>query len=158
MHLRPSAIAAAAVVAAAVPAGLLAAGAGASIAREAAAPATTTAKAPTVALRSTKRGKILVDGRTGHALYLFAQDGKNKSTCTGQCAAIWPPLTASGKLSAGAGVSRSKLGLIKRGSRHQVTYAGHPLYTFTSDTSAGQTSGEGVNSFYVVSASGSAIK
>jgi predicted lipoprotein with Yx(FWY)xxD motif len=39
-----------------------------------------------------------------------------------------------------------------------VTYAGHPLYTFTSDTAAGQVSGEGVMSFYVVSPSGSAIK
>jgi hypothetical protein len=31
----------------------------------------------------------------------------------------------------------------------QVTYNGHPLYTFASDTSAGMTSGEGVNNFHV---------
>jgi preprotein translocase SecF subunit len=31
----------------------------------------------------------------------------------------------------------------------QVTYNGHPLYTFASDTSAGKTSGEGVNNFHV---------
>jgi predicted lipoprotein with Yx(FWY)xxD motif len=95
---------AAAVAAAAVPAGVLAAGAGASIARESA-PRATAAKAPTVALRTTKRGKILVAGANGHALYLYAADGKNKSNCTGSCAAVWPPLTVTGKLTAGAGVS-----------------------------------------------------
>jgi predicted lipoprotein with Yx(FWY)xxD motif len=146
-----------AVAAAAVPAGVLAAGAGASIAREAA-PRAAAAKAPTVALRTTKRGKILVAGANGRTLYLYARDGKNKSNCTGSCAAAWPPLPVTGRLTAGAGVSASKLGEIKRGSGHQATYAGHPLYTFTSDTAAGQVSGEGVMSFYVVSPSGSAIK
>jgi predicted lipoprotein with Yx(FWY)xxD motif len=157
MQIKQYAVAAA-VAAAAIPAGILAAGAGASIARESAAPTAVAAKAPTVALRSTKRGKILVNGRSGLTLYLFAHDGKNKSNCTGSCASIWPALTVSGKPTAGAGVSASKLGEITRGHGHQVTYAGHPLYMFMSDTSAGQTSGEGVNSFYVVSPSGSAIK
>ena len=70
MHLRHS-IAAGAVVAAAVPAGLLGVGAGASLARSALGPAAGSAKAPTVALRSTKRGKILVAGSNGRTLYLF---------------------------------------------------------------------------------------
>ena len=157
MHLKHSA-AAAAVVTAAVPAGMLAAGAGASIARQASSPAASVATVATVALRQTKLGKILVVGKTGRTLYLFKSDGKNKSNCTGQCASIWPPLFASGRLHAGAGVSASKLGEIKRGSRHQVTYAGHPLYTFASDTRAGQTTGENSGGFFVVAASGKAIK
>jgi predicted lipoprotein with Yx(FWY)xxD motif len=154
MHLKHSAIAAA-VVTAVVPAGLLATGAGASTARHAQASATKTA---TVALRKTKLGKILVVGKSGRTLYLFKQDGKNMSNCTGQCAAIWPPLYVKGKPSAGRGVSASKLGEIKRGSRHQVTYAGHPLYLFANDTKAGDTTGERTNGFYVVAASGKAIK
>ena len=69
---------------------------------------------------------------------------------------MWPPLIAGGKPSAGKGVSASKLGEIR--ASHQVTYAGHPLYYFASDTAAGQTTGEGINNFYVVGASGKAIK
>ena len=146
---------AAAVVTAAVPIGLLAAGTGASLASQAS-PSAHAAASATVALRSTHLGRILVVGRTGRTLYLFNKDGKNKSNCTGTCASVWPPLRSSGKPSAGAGVSGSKLGVIS-GTR-QVTYAGHPLYTFASDSAAGKTSGEGINGFYVVSASGSAIK
>ena len=103
MQIRHSAIAAA-VVTAAVPAGILAAGAGASFARQASNPAAVAAKTATVALRTTKHGKILVVGKSGLTLYLFTQDGKNMSNCTGQCAAIWPPLLVTGKPTAGKGV------------------------------------------------------
>ena len=51
----------------------------------------------------------------------------------------------------------SELGTIKHGKVTQVTYNGHPLYTFTADTSSTPTSGEGVNGFYVVSPSGTKI-
>jgi predicted lipoprotein with Yx(FWY)xxD motif len=139
---------------------LLVAGVSASVARTARAPAavaaTAKAKAPTVALRKTRLGTILVSGASGHTLYLFTKDRKNKSNCTGQCAQVWPPLLVKGSLRAGKGVSAGKLGEIKRGAGHQVTYAGHPLYRFTSDAAPGQTNGEGVGGFMVVSASGKA--
>jgi predicted lipoprotein with Yx(FWY)xxD motif len=157
MHLKHS-IATAAAVTAVVPAGLLGVGAGASIAHSALDPAGVAATAPTVALRTTKLGKVLVAGRSGRTLYLFAKDTKNHSNCSGQCAQAWPPLLVSARPSAGSGVSHSKLGAIKRGNSHQVTYAGHPLYYFVSDTKAGQTTGEGVQKFYAVAASGKAIK
>lgn len=157
MHVKHSVVAAA-VVTAAVPAGILANGAGASIARRASDPAARGANIATVALRRTGLGKILVAGRSGRTLYLFVSDGKNRSNCTGRCAAIWPPLLTSSQPTAGPGVSASKLGEIKRGSSHQVTYAGHPLYRFVSDYAAGKTTGEGVMGFYVVSSSGRAIK
>jgi predicted lipoprotein with Yx(FWY)xxD motif len=53
-----------------------------------------------------------------------------------------------GKPVAGAGVKAALLGVTRRkdGTR-QVTYAGHPLYRYTLDTRAGQTTGEGSTLF-----------
>lgn len=107
----------------------------------------------TVDLHSTNRGKVLATSK-GRTLYLYTADGKNKSNCTGSCASTWPPLLTKGKPVAGMGVKKSLLGTAKRGSKLQVSYHGHPLYTFTGDTKAGQATGEGVNGFYVVKASG----
>ena len=59
--------------------------------------------------------------------------------------------TAAGKAKA------SDLGTIKHGKATQVTYGGHPLYTFRADSKRSPTSGEGVNGFYLVSPSGSKI-
>lgn len=92
-------------------------------------------------------GQILTDSK-GDTVYVFDKDTNGKSACSGSCAGVWPPVTASGSPKAGNGVVASKVGTIKRtdGST-QVTYAGHPLYTYTSDTSPGATTGNGVNSF-----------
>ena len=51
-------------------------------------------------------GKFLADGH-GRALYLFEADKGSTSTCTGACAAAWPPVTASAMPMAGGGVSPS---------------------------------------------------
>ena len=49
---------------------------------------------------------------------------------------------------ASAGVATAKLGTSKRDDgTSQVTYNGHPLYTFAGDRSPGQTTGEGVDDF-----------
>jgi predicted lipoprotein with Yx(FWY)xxD motif len=84
------------------------------------------------------------------------------STCKGECAKFWPPLRVSGKPTAGSAVSAAKLATIRRsdGTR-QVTYNGHPLYTFAQDTRPGQTNGQGLTAFgarwFVLSPSGSQI-
>ncbi len=107
----------------------------------------TAAAKSTVEVRRTSLGKILVNSQ-GHTLYLFKKDSRNKSTCTGACAAFWPPLRASGKPTAGHGINASKLGTVRRSDgKPQVTYNGHPLYTFQKDTKAGQTNGQGVTAF-----------
>nr|WP_196807437.1 hypothetical protein [Candidatus Solirubrobacter pratensis] len=41
-------------------------------------------------------GTFLVDGH-GRTLYLFEKDKTSKSTCSGACAAEWPPLRTSGR-------------------------------------------------------------
>lgn len=93
-------------------------------------------------------GPYLVDAK-GYALYMLSSDPSGHSTCTGACAAIWPPLASAGTPTAGAGVTTSQVARISRpsGGGTQVTYAGHPLYTFTHDTAPGQTNGEGIVAF-----------
>jgi len=104
-------------------------------------------KGALVSVHKTALGKVLVDGR-GHTLYLFEKDKKGMSLCSGTCAAYWPPILSPAKPRAGAGVRASLLGRTRRADgRRQVTYAGHPLYTFVGDTKAGQTTGEGLMDF-----------
>jgi predicted lipoprotein with Yx(FWY)xxD motif len=110
-------------------------------------PAAASVARSTVEVRSTSLGRILVNSQ-GHTLYLFKKDSTGKSACTGACAQFWPPLRASGVPTAGSGVSVSKLGTIRRSDgKPQVTYKGHPLYTFRQDTRAGQTRGQGLTAF-----------
>jgi predicted lipoprotein with Yx(FWY)xxD motif len=120
-----------------------------------------TPKAALVALRKTTLGPVLVDGR-GRTLYVFEKDRVGKSSCNSACAKYWPPLISRAKPRAGTGLQKSMLGVITRpGGHRQVTYAGHPLYAFVGDKTAGQTSGEGLTNFgadwYALSASGRAV-
>jgi predicted lipoprotein with Yx(FWY)xxD motif len=111
-----------------------------------AAAAGTTAAAK-VKLQQTSLGQILADSH-GKTLYFFAHDKGRKSTCYGACGAYWPALTTKGKPRAGAGVRKALLGTTRRrDGRLQVTYHGHPLYRFSGDTRAGDTTGEGLTDF-----------
>jgi predicted lipoprotein with Yx(FWY)xxD motif len=92
-------------------------------------------------------GRILVDSH-GRTLYLFAKDRHGKSACSGPCAGYWPALTTKGKPTAVNGARKTLLGTTRRSDgRLQVTYRGHPLYRFSGDTAAGQTSGEALTDF-----------
>jgi predicted lipoprotein with Yx(FWY)xxD motif len=115
----------------------------------------------TVSLHRTSLGMILVNAK-GKSLYLFMKDRGGKSACSGGCATFWPPLISGLKPTAGTGVKASLLNTTMRGDgRRQVTYNGHPLYTYKLDTGAGQTKGEGNSNFgakwWVVSARGTAV-
>jgi predicted lipoprotein with Yx(FWY)xxD motif len=115
-----------------------------------------------VALRKTPIGSVLVDAR-GRTLYLFEKDRGGVSACNTACIKYWPALTSSGAPRAGRGVHQSLLRVTApRNGRSQVTYAGHPLYTFVGDKRPGQSTGEGLTNFgagwYVVAASGRKIE
>ena len=115
-----------------------------------------------VKLASTKLGKVLVDAQ-GRTLYLFEADKGLMSACAGGCANVWPPLTTTGKPTAGTGITASKLGTTKRSDgATEVTYNGHPLYTYAGDSGSGQTSGQGLDDFgaewYVLSAAGNKLE
>jgi len=125
--------------------------------------ATIQASKTTVSLRAISGipGKVLA-GSNGRTLYLFEADKNGKSTCSGACAAGWPPDTVTGTPHAGSGVKQSLLSTIKRADgTKQVTYNGHPLYYFAGDTSAGDDNGQGSKAFgadwYVVNASGDKV-
>ena len=119
--------------------------------------------AATVSLKSVKdiEDPALV-GPDGKTVYLFEGDKNGKPTCTGACAGIWPPVTASGMPTAGSGLDQSLLGTVKRADGGtQVTYAGHPLYYYSGDASPGTALGQGMSAFgaewYVLNAKGSKI-
>ena len=125
-------------------------------------PAAPSSGAASVGLRSTGLGKILVDGK-GKTLYLFEADKGMSSTCDSTCATEWPPLITKGKPTAGTGVLASKLGTTKRADgTSEVTYNGHPLYTYLGDQAPGQTTGQGSDSFgaewYVLSRAGKTVE
>ena len=106
-------------------------------------------------------GAFLTDG-SGRAVYLWAKDGMNMSACSGACAAAWPPVPATGKLTATGGAKASDLGTITRSDgTKQATYDGHPLYYFVGDSAAGQTNGQGSDNFgakwWLVASSGAEI-
>jgi predicted lipoprotein with Yx(FWY)xxD motif len=98
----------------------------------------------TIMTRSTSKGTVLTNA-AGKTLYWFAIDTSTTSKCTGTCATYWPPVI--GKPSAAAGTSLPHgFGTITRpGGQTQATYDGHPLYTYVSDTAAGQVGGNGLN-------------
>jgi predicted lipoprotein with Yx(FWY)xxD motif len=122
---------------------------------------TSSVASATVGVANSGLGSILVDSQ-GRTLYLWQADTGPKSTCSGACAAAWPPLLTTGAPTAGGGAKASLLGTTKRSDgAEQVTYKQHPLYLFTGDTASGQTTGQGSTGFgapwYVLSPSGNQI-
>jgi predicted lipoprotein with Yx(FWY)xxD motif len=126
--------------------------------------ATTAGAAPAAqggATTVTVTGGHLTDG-TGRTVYLWVVDPTGMSTCNAACASVWPPVPATGTPAASPGVDAAKLSTINRSDgTSQLAYAGHALYYFAADKSAGQTSGQGSDDFgakwWEVNASGQAI-
>jgi predicted lipoprotein with Yx(FWY)xxD motif len=72
------------------------------------------------------KGLVLVEGRN-QVVYTFTGDKAGKAgSCTGACAAIWPPVRGLPTKVRGAKIG-GKFGTI----HGQVTYNGLPLYLFT---------------------------
>lgn len=102
-------------------------------------------------------GSYLADNQN-HALYFFSNDANGQDSCTGGCAAIWPPfnidpLTAD-KLS--AGLNLADFGSVTApGGGKQLTYKGWPLYTYAPSVNGvntpeapGLTSGDGFSNVF----------
>jgi predicted lipoprotein with Yx(FWY)xxD motif len=106
-----------------------------------------------VAATSVRTARVLVGGKmetvlttaTGLPLYYYQPDTATKSLVTGGLAQAWPPLTSAAPT--GTGLS-GQLSVLKDVNGQQVTYNGHPLYTFVDDH-AGLATGQGVQDFFV---------
>jgi len=99
-------------------------------------------------LQAPSFGTVLT-GSNGKALYTYAGDSATESTCTGACAAAWPPLETTSQPTAGTGLI-GQLGTVTRSDgTTQVTYAGKPLYYWQGDTKPGDVTGNGIDGFSV---------
>ena len=113
--------------------GLAVAGAGA------AAPAATGTGLKT----TTIGGTTVLTNAKGFTLYSFAPDTPATSKCYGSCAAYWPPVTGT---PAASSALPGRVGTLKRtDGPSQLTYDGHPLYTYIGDHSPGQDGGNNIN-------------
>jgi predicted lipoprotein with Yx(FWY)xxD motif len=119
-----------------------------------------TAQATVVSTRHDgKLGTILDAGARHMTVYLYTPDTGSSSTCTGACAAAWPPVTTHGAPTASGGASAGKLGTTTRtDGTTQVTYAGHPLYYYAKDGDSEDAYGQGVGGiWYVLDAAGAKV-
>lgn len=101
-----------------------------------------------------KLGPYLTDDK-GKTVYLFEKDTEaGKSACSGDCAAMWPPVPAGETMTLPAGI-QGTLGAITRddGSK-QLTYNDIPLYYYAKDDEAGDTYGQEVGDVWYVATPG----
>src|SRR6201994_1840742 len=87
-------------------------------------------------------GTTVLTNAKGFTLYSFAPDTPATSKCYGSCAVYWPPVTGT---AAGQGLPGKVTTNTRTGGSHQLTYDGHPLYTYIGDTAPGQAKGNNLN-------------
>ena len=91
---------------------------------------------------------ILVNS-AGMTLYYRTSD-TSTSVCSGGCATVWPPLLMPSGTPSSSGRLPGTLAVMADANGNQVTYSGHPLYTYSRDGAAGDTKGEGVGGVWHV--------
>jgi predicted lipoprotein with Yx(FWY)xxD motif len=100
-----------------------------------------------IATASSSGGTVLTDG-SGRAVYLWKKDSGGKSACDGTCAGAWPPVPATGTVTAAGGAQASNLGTLTRSDgTKQVVYMGHPLYYYAGDSGPGMANGQNSDQF-----------
>lgn len=110
------------------------------------------------AVEDTTLGTYLT-GEDGKTLYIFKNDSADTSTCSGDCAANWPPfvIEAGETAEGGAGVTGTFGTITRDDGTIQVTYDHQPLYYYSGDAVAGDTNGQNMfNVWFVAPVSGAA--
>ena len=122
----------------------------------------TTDTSLTLTLQRSPVGPILATGG-GNTLYDFAPDSPDRSTCLNDgCVFQWPPLIRSGPVRVGRGVDPALVGTLRRpDGAVQLSYGGHPLYTYNLDVTPGVVMGQAIDQdgglWYVLNARGKQI-
>ena len=122
----------------------------------------TTDASLTLTLQNSPVGPILATGN-GQTLYDFVPDTATHSACVSAiCVFQWPPLVATGPLRVGSGLDRSLVGTLHRSDGSpQLSYGGHPLYSYNGDVSPGVVMGQAIDQdgglWYVLNARGKQI-
>jgi predicted lipoprotein with Yx(FWY)xxD motif len=93
--------------------------------------------------KATIGGVTVLTNAKGFTLYWFVPDTASRSKCYGVCVGYWPPVT--GTPSAGPGVTGKLATITRSDGTTQITYNGHPLYTYVGDTAPGQAFGNNIN-------------
>jgi len=97
-----------------------------------------------VKVKKTDAGTVLTNA-AGFTLYTFQADKGSTSNCYGACAQFWPPVIGTAHMAAGQNINGHFGTTTRKDGKTQVTYDGHPLYTYAGDTAPGQTAGNGIN-------------
>jgi len=122
----------------------------------------TTDSSLTLTLQPSPVGPILATGG-GDTLYDFVPDTPTHSACVSNvCIFQWPPLVTNGPVRIGKGVARSLVGTLRRtDGSSQLSYGGHPLYTYNGDVAPVVVMGQAINQdgglWYVLDAKGQQI-
>jgi predicted lipoprotein with Yx(FWY)xxD motif len=122
----------------------------------------TTSTGVTISTEQSPAGRILATP-SGRTLYDFSPDTPTSSACTkGLCVRLWPPLIVTGTPQVGSHLHQSLVGTIRRpDGQLQVTYGGHPLYTWIGDTTPGMITGQALLNvggyWYVITPSGAQV-
>jgi len=118
--------------------------------------ASSSASSATINSAQTPLGTVLVDAQ-GRTLYHLTKESATNIACTGQCASTWPPaaVPAGQKPQAGSGVTATLTAVMRPDGSQQAAANGYPLYTYSGDTKAGDTHGQGVGGvWFAVMANG----
>jgi predicted lipoprotein with Yx(FWY)xxD motif len=98
------------------------------------------------AASNAKFGQILVNAQ-GMTLYTLSSEAGGNVQCSGSCVSSWTPLKLRAGQTAptvGPGVTGAVSTLSLPDYSLQVTYNGFPLYSFSGDSSTGDTNGDGL--------------
>lgn len=94
------------------------------------------------------KSMVVLTNAQGMTLYYRTSDTPT-SVCSGGCASAWPPVLSTTKPGV-SGTLPGTLSLLNDANGNQVAYNGHPLYTYSGDSAAGQANGQGMGNVWFV--------